>query len=357
MDETSRHQLPRPLIDRKEEKLLASLDKRYAKLLKPGLSERIIGGFAKRVPQAIKDLGAGAKDLITAQDLYENALDVIGTGFSVVQEQTARLSINEGKIVESVNRATKGEEISSLGEVCLARGYDVASVASKNRLENLAAALVEGAATGAAGFAGVPFSLVFSTFLFFRAVQIIATSYGYDVKGDAAEMEIAGQVFANAMDPGSTDGLGALGATMDLFMGAPTPTPKAITASSWEDLALSSKAGRLVVQMRELAGGLAQQEGSGAGSQGDGQELAEGDAQQDAGRAGFETTVFEHMFEQVGHKLALRVAQRAVPLVSGVIGAVFDTGQMQGVIDYADIFYAKRYLVEKDVRVRALIGA
>lgn len=198
---------------------------------------------------------------------------------------------------------------------------------------------------------------MFSTFLFFRAVQIIATSYGYDVKGDAAEMEIAGQVFANAMDPGSTDGLGALGATMDLFMDAPAPTAKAIAASNWEDLAVSSKAGRLVVQMRELAGGLAQQEGSGAGSQGDGQELAEGDAQQDAGRAGFETTVFEHMFEQVGHKLALRVAQRAVPLVSGVIGAVFDTGQMQGVIDYADIFYAKRYLVEKDVRVRALIGA
>lgn len=42
--------------------------------------------------------------------------------------------------------------------------------------------MIEGGGTGAFGFWGLPFNLVLSTFLYFRAVQSIAMFYGYDVK-------------------------------------------------------------------------------------------------------------------------------------------------------------------------------
>ena len=178
---------------------------RYENLAKPGPVKKIGTKVAKSLPEPVRKAGARAKDALTEQELYEAALKVIGTGFGAVQEQAAKFSISADKVVERVN-ATSESEITTLDEVCLARGYDVAALVERSRAGNLAAAFVEGAATGAPGFAGIPFNLVLSTFLYFRAVQAVAMTYGYDVKRDAAEMEIAGQVFANSMDPASNKG-------------------------------------------------------------------------------------------------------------------------------------------------------
>ena len=74
---------------------------------------------------------------------------------------------------------------------------------NKYRKHDLTVALVEGAATGVFGFAGLPFNIVLSTFLYFRAVQSIAMFYGYDIKNDPTELIIAGDVFMNALSPQS----------------------------------------------------------------------------------------------------------------------------------------------------------
>lgn len=66
--------------------------------------------------------------------------------------------------------------------------------------------------------------------------------------------------------------------------------------------------------------------------------------------------MFRELFEQVGRRLTLKTIQRAVPIVSAGIGALTDTAQMNTVIRYADLFYHKRFLIEKEDRVRLLLG-
>ena len=44
-----------------------------------------------------------------------------------------------------------------------------------------------------------------------------------------------------------------------------------------------------------------------------------------------------------------------MPVVGGVIGGLFDTAQMNTILEYADVFYNKRFLLEKEVRVNMLI--
>ena len=46
---------------------------------------------------------------------------------------------------------------------------------------------------------------------------------------------------------------------------------------------------------------------------------------------------------------------RAIPVVGAAIGGLFDTAQMNTILEYADIFYNKRFILEKDVRVSILI--
>ena len=41
-------------------------------------------------------------------------------------------------------------------------------------------------------------------------------------------------------------------------------------------------------------------------------------------------------------------------LVSAAIGACFDTAQMNKILEFADVFYCKRYLAEKEIRIQLL---
>lgn len=65
--------------------------------------------------------------------------------------------------------------------------------------------------------------------------------------------------------------------------------------------------------------------------------------------------MFRGLFEHVGKRLTQKSIDRAVPVVGGVIGALFDTGQMQKILEFADLFYHKRFLVEKAVRIEELV--
>lgn len=338
MNSEPRRTLPDPIVDNREKELLKSLTARYEKLVEPGPVERLGDMIAGALPEPVKDFGKSVGDVITEQQLYQEALKVIGTGFGAVQEQAARFSVSKESVVERVGSRVEGG-IGSLDEVCLARAYDVSSIVGQRRTENLLASLVEGFATGVPGFAGIPFNLVLSMFLYFRAVQVVALTYGYDVRDDPAEMEIAGQVFAAAMDPTSkTGGNGAAALIGKIMMVSEASALRQTAAKTWADMAARGGVGLLLTQMRALANKFAQR------------------ALERAGKTGLENSVFRTVFEQIGRRLTLKTIQRAVPVVSGLIGAFFDTGQMQTVIDYADIFYAKRFILEKEVRVSLLDG-
>lgn len=62
------------------------------------------------------------------------------------------------------------------------------------------------------------------------------------------------------------------------------------------------------------------------------------------------------MLEQIGKKAALKNTGKAMPVLGAVFGALFDTAQMKKMIDYADVFYRKRFIEEKKVRINAIIN-
>ena len=45
-----------------------------------------------------------------------------------------------------------------------------------------------------------------------------------------------------------------------------------------------------------------------------------------------------------------------IPVASAAISALIDTAQMKKVLDFADIFYQKRFILEKESRIQKLIG-
>ena len=114
-------------------------------------------------------------------------------------------------------------------------------------------ALVEGGATGAVGFAGLPFNLVFSTFLYYRAVQTIAMFYGYDVKNDPSELIIASEVFVSALNPQNVNANEIGSIIGKIMLISELTTIKQASRKTWEAMASVGGIGLMIVQMRALA--------------------------------------------------------------------------------------------------------
>lgn len=79
-------------------------------------------------------------------------------------------------------------------------------------------------------------------------------------------------------------------------------------------------------------------------------------ALENAGKKGLEKSVFKDVFEQIGRKLTLKTIEKSVPIVSALLGALIDTSQINKVIEYADIFYHKRFIMEKEERIYNLMN-
>ncbi len=205
--------------------------------------------------------------------------------------------------------------------------------------QDLLTAFIEGGVTGVAGFWGLPFNLVLSTFLYFRAVQSIAMFYGYDVKNNSEELVIASEVFARALSPSSNDTNSELtGIIGKVMLMTQASLVKQTAKKTWTDMATRGGMPLLLAQMRALANKTAQK------------------ALEKAGAKGLENSLFREVFEQIGRKLTLKMVQKAVPVISAVFGALIDTAQMKTVLEYADIFYQKRFILEKEGRINNLIG-
>ena len=75
-----------------------------------------------------------------------------------------------------------------------------------------------------------------------------------------------------------------------------------------------------------------------------------------AGKQGLEKAAFSEVFEQIGKKLTQKSIGKAIPYVGAVIGAAIDTAQMVQILQYAQVFYGKRFILEKESRIYALDG-
>lgn len=214
----------------------------------------------------------------------------------------------------------------------------MSKVVNESNTKDRFAEFVEGGATGVAGFWGLPFNLVFSTFLYFRAVQTIAMYYGFDVKNDISELIIAREVFTKALSPSHHDVNNEINGIISKVMVMTQASVIKQTASkTWADMAAKGGVPLRLAQMRALTNKVARQ------------------AVKDAGANSLERSVFKEVFEPIGRQLTKKNIQISVPVVSAGLGALIDSAQMHQVLEYADIFYQKRFILEKEDRVRSLM--
>ncbi len=289
------------------------------------------------IPDSIK---AGLQDIkanISGSEFYEQCMKVVADGFGILEKHAAKATVSESYIVKKVASTTKQNDITCLEEICFARGYNITKLVSSFKTKDLGLALIEGGVTGFFGVAGLPFSLVLSTFLYYRAVQSVAMYYGYDVKNNPSELIIAGEVFTKALSPksnGSSEIGGIVGKVMII---TETTAIKGATKKTWAEMAARGGVGLLLTQMRALAHKSAKT------------------ALEKAGEKGLEESLFKGIFEQLGKSLTKKTLGKAVPYVGSLVGGLFDTSMMNTVIDYADVFYNKRFLIEKEVRINSVL--
>lgn len=335
----TKYNLPNPIVDKKETDSLAKLTEKYMKMLEPSMATKAVKKAGKLVPAKVKKAGAALGTKITQQELYQQAMEIISNGFKVVEEQVSKYTISEGMIIKSINKSIPNTDIEAIEELCLLRSYDISKIVNKKKGLSRLYAGVEGAVTGAFGFKGLPFNLVLSLLLYFRAVQTIAMYYGYDVKNNDEELIIASDVFTNALSPEKNDVNNELGGVISkVMLLTEASVVKQTAKKTWTDMATRGGIPLLLTQMRALANKAAQK------------------ALEKAGEKGLEQSIFKGVFEQIGKKLTLKNIGKAVPFISGFIGLLIDVNQMNTVVKYADIFYQKRFIMEKQSRIDLLIN-
>lgn len=338
MESKTLHNMPVPALDKKEQKSLDTLTARYNKLIEPSKITKIGKRAGKLVPEKMKVIAKDAGIGISEQQIYSKMMDLVGKGFKTIEEQASKFTISEKQIVAKINENSK-TKISSVEEICLVRSYDIAKALNNYKRQDHVSAMIEGAGTGAVGFWGIPLNIVLSTFLYFRAVQSVAMFYGYDVKNDNAELVISSDVFLRALSPANSDVNNEMTSIIGKIMVmSQAETVKQISKKTWAEMASRGGIPLLLAQMRALSNKAAQK------------------ALEKAGQKGLENSLFREVFEQIGKKLTKNAIGRSVPCFSAVFSALVDTAQMNQVLEFADIFYQKRFIMEKENRIALLFG-
>ena len=332
------YNLPSPVVNAKEHKALESLTVTYQKMIEPGVAQKAAQKVGEIIPASVKDLAHSTTQKVSETEIFIKSMELVGEAFNSLEQFAAKATLSEGYIVSHIDKECSNNTITSLDEICLARSYEVSRFVEKAQQADVLAAMVEGAVTGFPGFAGIPFNIVASTFLFYRAVQSVAMCYGYDVKNDPAELQIASEVFINAMNPKSATGSELSGTIAKIMLFTTGTTVKTTVKKGWEAMAARGGVTLLLTQMRALANGAAKK------------------ALEKAGKAGLEKAAFSEVFEQIGKKLTQKAIGKAIPYVGAFVGATIDTAQMIQILKYAKIFYSKRFILEKGSRITVLIA-
>lgn len=330
--------IPKLIVDEKEQEMLNTLSERYEKFTRPGMVEKIGKKAGELMPEKIKKIGKDIGTSISEKELYIQIMNVLADGFKIIEEQSAKCSISEKQILKNINK-NSSYEIEKLEEICLVRSYDISKLVNNYKNQDIFTATIEGAGTGWFGFVGLPFNIVLSTFLYFRAVQSIAMYYGYDVKNDSTELVIASEVFTNSLSPNGELNSSDVNIIGKIMIMSQLTAVKQTANKSWSEMVSKGGIPLLLAQMRALANKATQK------------------ALQKAGKSGLEKSVFRDAFEQVGRKLTLKsLSGKSIPIAGAIIGGLMDTSQMKKVLEYADIFYHKRFILEKETRINKLIG-
>ena len=70
---------------------------------------------------------------------------------------------------------------------------------------------------------------------------------------------------------------------------------------------------------------------------------------------GIEENVFLKLLEKMGGFMSQAAGRKAIPVIAAFVGASFDAYSMSRVLRGANLVYHKRFLFEKEIRVRKLM--
>ncbi len=98
----------------------------------------------------------------------------------------------------------------------------------------------------------MPPNLVLSTFLYYRAVQSVALFYGYDIKHDSTELQIASEVFTNALSPRNNTDSELSSVIAKVMLITETTTVKQTVKKGWTAMENKDAVTLLLNQMRAL---------------------------------------------------------------------------------------------------------
>ena len=341
---------PNPLLDYKEEILLKKLTEKYENFCNPGFISKKIYNIEAKIatitPNEIKDFVNNKKDflieqiqLATEQDVIDIALKKAAAGGGILLQYLSEKTINKDSIIKNIEIGC-GVQI-TFEEICALRSYTIESFAKKDCFAQILSACAEGGLTGAAGVYGIPLNLALSFLLFMRATQKIALTYGYDVCNDPREMEISSNVTMKCLFPSIDDDVTTMSGIIGkmAISSSLSELRDALTKKmTYTEMAKRGGCELLYVQIRALANKAAEK------------------ALNKAGAKGLEAGALKNLLTKVGEHLSQKTTSKFIPLYSAIPGALIDTYDMNRVLTGSNLIYHKRFLFEKEERVKCIIN-
>lgn len=336
--------IPDPILDAKELELDQRLTRDYAKFCKPNFVGKGVDAAGKAIvrfiPEPIKKLAGRATDAVKDLNMIKQAMEMAGAGFGQLTKCSARLSISKAGTIASVQK--KGANIERFDDLIFLRSYQIEKTVEKANLRNLIYAAIEGGATGAPGVFGIPFNLALSFFLFFRATQWVALSYGYDVQEDPGELVIASEVTLKSLEPRLVSPTGSIGGTLaKLMVTSQLASLQSALAKEITFRAMIENGGLqlLFVHLRSFGHASARK------------------ALENSGQKGLEAGLFKGLLEKVASRLPKNVAAKSAPFLGAFMGAGIDSYLMSRVLTGANLIYHKRFIAEKALRIQTYLDS
>lgn len=329
-----------PIHDPREIMLLQELTDEYEKFRTPGVLTKVsdqVGEYLGSItPDKAKRLVSNSIDAASEMEVIKKAIQFAGQGMQVVQESCAGYLLRKDKILTDLKKENSDLEV--FEHICCMRSYTIEIVCNRKKNSNLMMALFEGAATGAPGLAGVPFNIALSFLLYFRASQLVALHYGYDIENDPRELEFASNVTITTFSPNienSADNISGL-ITKMMLAGEFTALRTALQKNTYQQMAEAGGAQLLYTQIRALANKAAKT------------------ALEKSGKESLEGTMLSSILKILGSHMSREAGKKAIPIIGAVVGGFSDTYYMHRVFKCANLIYHKRFLFEKEQRIALL---
>jgi len=330
---------PDPLLDPRELRLIHELARRYARffhawpILRP--AQTACRQLNRLLPFAPANFTHIAVEFLAQQKLVQRAAASARNTIVLASRRASRFTRTRTSTVNILRSANL--DVDDFDEICGLRSYQIERVINRRNIGDLAIAAYEGAVTGAPGWPAVPINIALLSLLLFRAVQSLALYYGYDLRGEAGEMEFAAAVTLNCMARAPDPAADLLTSLIAKLMAAENiaDVKNAVPAAA-VDAARHGSLSILSTYMRMLI-------------------TSGGRSAMESGLESIERPVFRYLMRQVTERIPAQMIQRVIPVVGAITGALSDTYYMRRVLRGANLIYHKRFILEKEERCARLL--